>query len=168
VPRRAVGSPEGAPSPANGNLTANLRANVAAESIGRALAARLREWTDDPGMKEMLSFLIARDTMHQQQWLAAIEELGDTNQSAPNDVLDEGEYEQYAYAFFGHGDEPMDPEARWLTGPSMDGKGESSFTNPAPAFGDEPELAPGPPFVHGGIEATRDADDKLAKKIQES
>ncbi len=27
-------------------------------------------------MKEMLSFLIARDTMHQNQWMAALEELG--------------------------------------------------------------------------------------------
>src|SRR3954466_9228793 len=79
-----------------GNMTANMRANVAAEAVGRTLAARLREMTDDPGMKDMLSFLIARDTMHQQQWLAAIEELGDTNQAAPNDVLDEGEYKQYA------------------------------------------------------------------------
>jgi manganese catalase len=68
-----------------GNLLANMRANVAAEAIGRTLAARLRELTDDPGMKDLLSFLIARDTMHQQQWLAAIEELGDANQNAPND-----------------------------------------------------------------------------------
>jgi Mn-containing catalase len=30
----------------------------------------------------MLSFLIARDTMHQQQWLAALEELGG-NQALP-------------------------------------------------------------------------------------
>src|SRR3954466_4718406 len=44
-----------------GNLLANMRANVAAEAIGRTLAARLREMTDDPGMKDMLSFLIARD-----------------------------------------------------------------------------------------------------------
>jgi Mn-containing catalase len=58
-----------------GNLLANMRANVAAEAIRRTLAARLREMTDDPGMKDMLSFLIARDTMHQQKWLAAIEEL---------------------------------------------------------------------------------------------
>src|SRR4051794_23330607 len=46
--------------------------------------------------KDMLSFLIARDTMHQQQWLAAIEELGDTNRAAPNDVPDERDYKQYA------------------------------------------------------------------------
>ena len=38
-----------------GNITANMRANVAAEAIGRTLAARLRELTDDPGMKEMPS-----------------------------------------------------------------------------------------------------------------
>ena len=49
-----------------GNLLSNLRANVASESIRRSLAARLRELTDDPGMKDLLSFLIARDTMHQQ------------------------------------------------------------------------------------------------------
>ncbi|MBB4683976.1 Mn-containing catalase [Amycolatopsis jiangsuensis] len=31
--------------------------------------------TDDPGVKEMLKFNLARDTVHQKQWLAAIEEL---------------------------------------------------------------------------------------------
>src|SRR3954470_271267 len=89
-----------------GNLLANMRANVAAEAIGRSLASRLREMTDDPGMIDLLSFLIARDTMHQQQWLAAIEDAGDTINNAPNDVEDEGEYRQWAYQFFGHGEEP--------------------------------------------------------------
>jgi Mn-containing catalase len=138
-----------------GNMTANMRANVAAEAIGRTLAARLRELTDDPGMKDMLSFLIARDTMHQQQWLAAIEELGTSGKAAPEDVLDEGEYAQYAYAFFGHADEPMDPNARWLAGPSPDGKGEFSFADPAPRLGQEPELAQAPQSVHAGLDATR-------------
>src|SRR3712207_2852198 len=36
-----------------GNLIANLRANVAAEAVGRTLATRLFEMTDDPGMKDM-------------------------------------------------------------------------------------------------------------------
>jgi Mn-containing catalase len=137
-----------------GNLTANMRANVAAEAIGRTLAARLRELTDDPGMKDMLSFLIARDTMHQQQWLAAIEEIGDTNQAAPNDVEDEGDYRQWAYAFFNHSDQPTPADARWATGESLDGKGEFTAEDPAPRLGQEPELAPAPPSVHGGIEAT--------------
>jgi Mn-containing catalase len=137
-----------------GNLLANMRANVAAEAIGRTLAARLRELTDDPGMKDLLSFLIARDTMHQQQWLAAIEELGDTNASAPNDVPDEGEYSKYAYAFFGHADAPM-PDARWLNGRSLDGKGEFTFADPAPRLGQEPELIAAPASAHDGVEATR-------------
>jgi Mn-containing catalase len=144
-----------------GNLTSNMRANVAAEAIGRTLAARLREMTDDPGMKDMLSFLIARDTMHQQQWLAAIEEIGDTFASAPNDTPDEGDYQQYAYGFFNHADTPVDPSARWAAGPSLDGKGEFTVLDPAPALGQEPQLLAGPGSVHGGLEATRDsgADD---------
>jgi Mn-containing catalase len=138
-----------------GNLLANMRANVAAESIGRSLAARLREMTDDPGMKDLLSFLIARDTMHQQQWLAAIEDAGDTFNNAPNDVLDEGDYQRYAYSFFGHAEEPMPPDARWLSGASLDGRGQFTFADPAPRLGEEPELMPGPASAHGGREATR-------------
>src|SRR3954447_4892222 len=138
-----------------GNMTANMRATVAAEAVGRTLAARLRELTDDPGMKDMLSFLIARDTMHQLQWLAAIEDLGTSNRSAPEDVLDEGEYAQYAYTFFGHGDEQMDPGARWLSGPSLDGKGEFGFADPVPRLGQEAELVQAPDSVHGGLDATR-------------
>jgi Mn-containing catalase len=40
-------------------------------------------FTNDPGMKDMLSLVIARDTMHQQQWLAAVEQLGEAA-SLPN------------------------------------------------------------------------------------
>ena len=61
---------------ASGNIAADMYCNVAAESTGRVLASRLWNATGDAGMKDMLSFLIARDTMHQQQWLAVIEELG--------------------------------------------------------------------------------------------
>jgi Mn-containing catalase len=154
-----------------GNLLANMRANVAAESIGRTLAARLREMTDDPGMKDMLSFMIARDTMHQQQWLAAIEDAGDTFKTAPNDVEDEGDYKQYAYAFFGHAEEPMPADARWLSGPAPDGLGTFSFADPAPRLGQEPELMAGPASVHGGVEATRSTSDGasgLADKVKET
>jgi Mn-containing catalase len=153
-----------------GNMLANMRANVAAEAIGRTLAARLRELTDDPGMKDMLSYLIARDTMHQQQWLAAIEELGASGQSAPEDVLDEGEYAQYAYAFLGHADSPMDADARWLSGPAPDGKGEFTFADPAPRLGQEPQLAQAPESVHAGLDATRTngSGDGIAAKVKDT
>ena len=61
---------------ASGNIAADMYCNVAAESTGRVLACRLYGATEDVGMKDMLSFMIARDTMHQQQWLAVIEDLG--------------------------------------------------------------------------------------------
>jgi Mn-containing catalase len=154
-----------------GNLASNMRANIAAEAIGRSLAARLREMTDDPGMKDMLSFLIARDTMHQQQWMAALEDAGDTFVSAPNDVEDDPEHAKYAYAFFGHGEEPMDADARWLSGPSLDGKGEFSYVE-APRLGQEPELTAGPPAAHGGVEATRPAEGNgasgMVKKLKDA
>ncbi len=64
---------------ASGNLladfTANANANANAEMQGRVQVARIYEMTDDPGVRDMLSFLIARDTVHQQQWTAAAEEL---------------------------------------------------------------------------------------------
>jgi Mn-containing catalase len=60
---------------ASGNLLADFRANAAAEAQGRLQTARLYNMTDDPGVKAMLQFNLARDTVHQKQWLAAIEEL---------------------------------------------------------------------------------------------
>jgi Mn-containing catalase len=60
---------------ASGNLLADFRANAAAEAQGRLQTARLYNMTDDPGVKAMLRFNLARDTVHQKQWLAAIEEL---------------------------------------------------------------------------------------------
>ncbi|WP_202092305.1 manganese catalase family protein [Sphingomonas aliaeris] len=61
---------------ASGNVAADMYCNVAAESTGRVLAVRLFNAAEDDGMKKMLHYMIARDTMHQQQWLAVIEELG--------------------------------------------------------------------------------------------
>lgn len=60
---------------ASGNLLADFRDNLTKESQGRLQAVRLYELSDDRGVKDMLSFLIARDTMHQNQWIAAIAEL---------------------------------------------------------------------------------------------
>jgi Mn-containing catalase len=77
---------------ASGNLLADFRANVAAEAQGRLQTARLYNMTDDPGVKAMLQFNLARDTVHQKQWLAAIEELkadGLEGDIVPDALLDE-------------------------------------------------------------------------------
>ena len=44
---------------ASGNIAADMYANVTAEATGRTLAVRLFNMSNDPGMKEMLAFLIA-------------------------------------------------------------------------------------------------------------
>jgi Mn-containing catalase len=141
----------------SGNLIADMRANVAAEAVGRTLACRLLELTDDPGMKDMLNFLIARDTMHQQQWLAVLEELGpEMATNAPGDYANPPEYREYATTFFDHlADRSVDPEARFTSGPALDGTGaEFKLAHPAPALGQEPELQLAPPQVHAGVEST--------------
>lgn len=157
MPSDANGVPFNANSvDAGGNLIANMRANVAAEAIGRTLATRLYELTDDPGMKDMLRFLIARDTMHQQQWLAVLEELGpEMATNAPGDFENEGEHADYAYAFFHHlMDQPVPADAAWASGESLDGKGAFRVQDPAPGLGHEPQLRPAPPDIHAGVEAT--------------
>ena len=137
-----------------GNLRADMRANVAAEAIGRTLATRLYEATDDPGMKDMWRFLIARDTMHQQQWLAVLEELEDPA-NAPGDFENEGEFRDVAYGFFAHhADAPPPADARWTSGPSLDGKGEFHVVDPATYAAPRPELQNAPSDAHRGPEGT--------------
>lgn len=127
---------------ASGNLAADMYANVAAESTGRLLATRLYELTDDPGMKDMWSFLIARDTMHQQQWLAVIEELGGPGAlPIPNSFPQEQEKTEFSYSYLTHGvDGANIPEGRWSEGKSIDGRGEFRL-EPSRPLGEEPVLS---------------------------
>ncbi|MFC4167700.1 manganese catalase family protein [Teichococcus aestuarii] len=128
---------------ASGNLAADMYANVTAEATGRTLAVRLYNAAHDPGMKDMLSFLIARDTMHQQQWLAAIEEMGGSAAlPIPNSFDQALERQDFSYVFLGTdatGAPP--PEGRFTTGPSMDGKAQFSVMQNT-ALGEEPVLGP--------------------------
>ncbi|EWY38043.1 catalase [Skermanella stibiiresistens SB22] len=128
---------------ASGNLAGDMFANVTAESTGRTLAVRLYNAAHDPGMKDMLSFLIARDTMHQQQWLAVLEELGGAAAlPIPNSFDQSLEKQEYSYAFFGtNKDGEAPPAGRFTQGASMDGKGTFSAVQAAP-LGDEPVLGP--------------------------
>lgn len=132
---------------ASGNIAADMYCNVAAESTGRVLATRLYNATKDQGMKDMLHFMIARDTMHQQQWLAVIEELGGKEGALPipNSFPQELEDQANNYNFYGHAaDGTPPPEGRWTTGRSLDGKGTFSMVQSVP-LGQEPVLGPARP-----------------------
>lgn len=162
-----------------GNIAADMHANVMAESSGRLLATRLYEITDDPGMKDMLSFLIARDTMHQNQWMAVLEELGGPTSvhPIPNSFPQEKEASEFSYAFMSTDiKKPADPQQRWTSGPSIDGKGTFTFVH-AESHGQEPELGMAKvPEVHAQKEqmsvmgevkqAAKTVIDKAKDKLQ--
>ena len=132
---------------ASGNIAADMYANVAAESTGRVLAVRLYIAAHDEGMKDMLNFMIARDTMHQQQWLAVIEELGGHEGTLliPNSFPQDKEDQANNYNFYGHAvDGTPAPDGRWTSGPSLDGKGTFTKVQSVP-LGEEPILGPARP-----------------------
>jgi Mn-containing catalase len=136
---------------ASGNLAGDMYANVAAETTGRVLAVRLYHATDDPGMKDMLSFNIARDTMHQQQWLAVLEELGPSHLPVPNSFPQANEKEDFSYKFFiTTTDKQVGTQAGqpWTSGPAPDGVGEFAPMIAEP-FGEEPNLGFGRPDTFG-------------------
>jgi Mn-containing catalase len=131
---------------ASGNLAADMYCNVAAEATGRTLAVRLYNATNDPGMKDMLSFMIARDTMHQQQWLAVLEELGpQAHLPIPNSFDQSKEKTEYSYVFLGSSADGTPPPAgRFNEGPSLDGKGTFTAAQNRP-LGEVPNLGPARP-----------------------
>lgn len=148
---------------ASGNLAADMFANVTAESTGRVLATRLHHMTDDPGMKDMLKFLIARDDMHQQQWLAVIEELGGYEgvlpipNSFPHD--EQNQDVQHVYIDTRIGDDVKPLEGRFTSGRSLDGKGELSSI-PATPHGEKPNLNPPTPDTYPQSEQLKKSSSK--------
>lgn len=137
---------------ATGNVAADMLANVTAEAGGRVLASRLYNWTDDHGMKDFLSFLIARDTYHQQQWLAVIEEMGgiEAQLPVPNATPEAHEAMQHSYYYLNTLLDKEAPKGRWAEGPSLDGRSEYSVRNQPAPEGQEPRLGPAKP--HSGAQ----------------
>ncbi len=137
---------------ASGNLLADFRWNLAAESHGRLQACRLYEITQDSGVRDMLAFLIARDTMHQNQWIAAIAELeadGLERTPVPSSFPLDLEHRAVSYQLWNNSIGTESAEGAWAQGPTPDGQGEFQYVaNPEP-LGPIPELAPVDPHVHG-------------------
>lgn len=153
---------------ATGNLAADMYANVTAESGGRVLACRLYNLTDDPGMKDMLSFLIARDTMHQEQWLAVLEELGGPEgvHPIPNSFPQEKELQDVNYTFMSTmQDGKAPPKGRWSNGTAIDGRGTFRTERMQPR-GEEPDLGPARPRS-GAQKEQIGVASRIAKKAKD-
>jgi Mn-containing catalase len=134
---------------ASGNLLADFRANLNAESQGRLQVARLYEMTTDRGVKDMLSWLLARDTMHQNQWIAAIAELeAKENIVVPSTFPRNLEKREVSHVLFNFSRGNESAQGRWAHGPSCDGEGTFQYIeNPVP-FAPAPVLQPAPPYIH--------------------
>ena len=128
---------------ASGNLMADFRFNLTAESMGRLQVCRLYEQTTDAGVRDMLSFLIARDTMHQNQWIAAIAELeadGLDMTPVPNAFPKKLEHEKVAYQFWNCSTGTESQEGAWASGAAPDGQGKFEYIETPKPMGPEAEL----------------------------
>jgi len=137
---------------ASGNLLADFRFNVTAESQGRLQVSRLYHLTHDRGVRDMLSFLLARDTMHQNQWLAAIEELeadGLERTPCPSNFPQDQELGEVSYQFWNCSEGTESAEGRWARGRTPDGRGEFQYLADPRPMGPEPELGEIDPRVQG-------------------
>jgi Mn-containing catalase len=115
---------------ASGNLLADFTANANAEMQGRLQVARLYHMTDDHGVRDLLSFLLARDTMHQNQWIRAAEELraeGHEELPVPSNFPISKEDRDASYEYINFSDGAGAAEGTWASGPTPDGHGEFSY-----------------------------------------
>jgi Mn-containing catalase len=154
---------------ASGNLLADFQANANAEMQGRLQVARLYHMTDDNGVRELLSFLLARDTMHQNMWLAAAAELqeeGIETLPVPSNFPQSKEFTEVSYQYQNFSDGLAAADGRWSRGPTPDGNGEFSYH-------DGPTTsAPMPPPTHPdsrfyGTTELPDSMEKTAARAQD-
>lgn len=154
---------------ASGNLLADFQANANAEMQGRLQVARLYHMTDDNGVRELLSFLLARDTMHQNMWLAAAAELqeeGVETLPVPSNFPQSKEFTAVSYQYQNFSDGLAAADGRWSRGPTPDGNGEFSYH-------DGPTTsAPMPPPTHPdsrfyGTTELPDSMEKTAARVQD-
>ena len=121
---------------ASGNMLADFTANANGEMQGRIQAARLYHMTDDAGVRSLLGLLIARDTMHQNQWIAAAAELreeGLEDLPVPSNFPRAHEADEVAYQYINFSDGAAAAEGSWASGPTPDGKGEFTYVDGPPA-----------------------------------
>jgi Mn-containing catalase len=154
APKDSLGFPwNGNYIAASGNLLADFRFNLMAESQGNLQVGRLYEMTNDRGVRDMLSFNLARDFMHQNQWVAAIEELqadGLEDFLVPGTMpLDRVRMDQ-AHTFWNLSAGTESGQGRWAKGPAFDGQGEFAYIADPRPLTDDNGIAPQPdPLLHG-------------------
>jgi len=154
----------------SGNLLADFQANANAEMQGRVQVARLYHMTQDHGVRDLLAFLLARDTMHQNQWLAAAAELqaeGVEELPVPSNFPLAKEQRDVAYQYINFSDGAAAADGRWASGPTPDGHGEFSYVaEPEPGVPMPPPTHPDARFY--GTTELPNVMEKAAGAIQDA
>ncbi len=162
----SMGNPwQGSFLTASGNLLADFQANANAEMQGRVQAARLYHATEDKGVRDLLSFLIARDTMHQNQWIAAARELqeeGYEELPVPSRFPQSKEVDGVAYQYLNFSDGAAAAEGSWASGPTPDGKGEFSYHDGPTTTAEMPPPTTPDPRLYGTTGLPNAAEKVLA------
>lgn len=155
---------------ASGNLLADFTANANAEMQGRVQVARLFHMTDDHGVRDLLAFLLARDTMHQNQWIAAARELqeeGFEGLPVPSSFPLDQEDRAVAYEYINFSDGSAADQGSWASGPTPDGLGEFSYVAEPPAGVPMPPPTQPDPRLYGTTPLPN-AVEKVAGKVKDA
>jgi Mn-containing catalase len=120
---------------ASGNLLTDFRSNAHAEGQGRLQTSRLYNMTDDPGVRAMLKFNLARDTWHQQQWLLGIEQLQEDGLA---DLIEDSNHEHedkiQDHTYWSFDADSQAAEGRWARGSTLVDEQEIIFqAEPVPS-----------------------------------
>lgn len=171
-PVDSMGNPwQGSYITASGNLLADFTANANAEMQGRLQVARLYHMTDDHGVRDLLKFLLARDTMHQNQWIAAARELQEEGMEklpVPSNFPQRKEHTEVSYQYINFSDGAQAGEGSWASGPTPDGNGEFSY-HEAPGTAKTSPMPPPtrPDSRYYGTTDLPNAVEKIAGAVQD-
>jgi Mn-containing catalase len=141
-----------------GELDVDLRSDIAAEARAKIVYERLINFTDDPGTKDALQFLMTREITHMKAFTAALESLGKPRFSVgripPTPIL----VDQYFNDSTGAGDEgEVDARGPWNEGDTW------KFVE-APAFQDLRQAGSGSDVA---IDARRTSSANRPEMVQE-
>ena len=99
-----------------GELDVDLRNNIAAEARAKITYERLINFTDDPGTKDALQFLMTREITHMKAFMAALDSLGKDPLSIGNLPVDADLVNKYFNDSTGVGELGEDATGPWNTG----------------------------------------------------
>jgi len=100
-----------------GELDVDLRSNIAAEARAKIVYERLINFSDDPGTKDALQFLMTREITHMKAFTAALESMGKDRFSIGKIAPTPGLVNEYFNDSTGVGDEgESDAEGPWNSG----------------------------------------------------